>query len=137
MEVTIKVSEQVEVTLNVEKFEDVNLVQEAVQRCLKDQTITEEYRKEVVDECMQDIVKELGSYICGTRIYDYTDLKNWIMENGDLDSVGQSYIEDALRGTDYDSLDELIDAVDSMSRNLEAIGNLARDITDYVADSGC
>ena len=137
MEVAIKVSEHVEATLNVEKFEDVNLVQEAVQRCLKSQTLTDDFKKEIVTECMEGIVKELGSYISGTRIYDYSDLLDWIMENGDLDSVGDSYIKDALRGTDYDSLDELIDAVDSMSRNLEAIGNLARDITDYVADSGC
>lgn len=137
MEVAIKVSEQVEVTLNVEKFEDVNLVQEAVQRCLKSQTLTEDFKKEVVNECTEGIVKELGSYIYGTKIYDYSDLKDWIMENGDPESVGDSYIKDALRGTDYDSLDELIDAVESMSRNLEAIGNLARDINDYVADSGC
>lgn len=137
MEVVVKVSEQVEVTLNVEKFEDVNLVQEAVQRCLKTQTLTEEHRKELMDECTEGIVSELGSYIYGTKICDYSDLLDWIMENGDLESVGQSFVKDALRGTDYDSLDELIDAVDSMSRNLEAIGNLARDINDYVADSGC
>lgn len=136
MEVIIKIAEQGEVTLNVEKFEDVNLVQETVQRCLKNQTITEDFRHEIVSECMQDIVKELGSYIYGTKICDYTDLKNWIMENGDLDSVGESYIKDALKGTDYDSIDELTDAVYSMSRNLEEIGRLAKDINDYVADSG-
>lgn len=137
MEVAIKVSEQVEVTLNVEKFEDVNLVQEAVQRCLKSQTLTEDFKKEVVNECTEGIVRELGSYIYGANINDYSDLLDWIMENGDTESVGDSFIKDALRGTDYDSLDELIDAVESMSRNLEAIGNLARDINDYVADSGC
>lgn len=137
MEVVVKVSEQIEATLNVEKFEDVNLVQEVVQRCQKEYFSSEEYRRDIAHECMQDIVKELGSYIYGTKIYDYTALKNWIMENGDPESVGDSFIKDALRGTDYDSLDELIDAVESMSRNLEAIGNLARDINDYVADSGC
>lgn len=137
MEVVIKVSEQVEVTLNVEKFEDVTLVQEAVQRCLKDQTLTEDSKKEIVNEYMVGVVRELGSYIYGTKICDYSDLLNWIMENGDPESVGQSFVKDALRGTDYDSLDELIDAVESMSRNLEAIGNLAKDINDYVADSGC
>ena len=137
MEVVIKVSEQVEVTLNVEKFEDVTLVQEAVQRCLKDQTLTEDSKKEIVNEYMVGVVRELGSYIYGTQICDYSDLLDWIMENGDTESVGQSFVKDALRGTDYDSLDELIDAVESMSRNLEAIGNLAKDINDYVADSGC
>lgn len=137
MEVTIKVSEQVEVTLNVEKFEDVTLVQEAVQRCLKEQMNSEDYKMDVRNDMLVDIVRELGDCIVGETICDYTDLKRWLTENGDTECVRDTVIQDALRGTDYDSLDELIDAVDSMSRNLEAIGNLARDITDYVADSGC